>query len=308
MKISVVSPVYKAETMLDELVSRISDSVGNLTEDFEIILVEDGGPDRSWEKIDSICKANPKVKGIKLSRNFGQHYAITAGLEAAAGEWIVVMDCDLQDRPEEIPLLFAETKKGYDLVFARRISRQDGLLKRFSSLLFYKVFGFLTDTRQDPSIANFGIYRNEAIRAILEMKDYIRYFPTMAQWVGFRKGYVDVSHASREDGKSSYSWGKLFSLAFNNILAFSDKPLRLTIQFGLLISLFSGVLGLVYLYKYIIGDIFVLGFASLIISIWFLSGAIIFILGVVGMYVGKTFEKVKGRPVYIIEKKINIEQ
>ena len=163
----------------------------------------------------------------------------------------------------------------------------------------------MTDIKQDSSIANFGIYRRKVVVAILSMQDYIRYFPTMSQWVGFSRTYLDVRHAERAEGKSSYTWGKLIALAFNNIIAFSDKPLRLTIGFGLSIVLFSFILGIMYLIKYFLGHIVVLGFTSLIISIWFLSGVIIATLGMVGTYVGKTFEKAKGRPVFIVSEQIN---
>ncbi|HMB63279.1 MAG TPA: glycosyltransferase family 2 protein, partial [Eudoraea sp.] len=248
------------------------------------------------------------VKGIRLSRNFGQHYAITAGLEKAKGEWIVVMDCDLQDRPEEIPALFEKAQEGYDIVYARRLVRKDGLLKKMASKIFYRLFGYLTDSKQDPSIANFGIYHREVIRSILKMKDHVRYFPTMVQWVGFRSAKLNVDHSRREDGKSSYTWRKLLTLALDNVIAFSDKPLKLTIRLGFVISMISLCIGVFYLYRYLAGEIIVLGFTSLVISIWFLSGLIIFILGILGIYLGKTFDRVKDRPTFIIHEKLNLNE
>lgn len=304
--LSIVSPVYKAENIIDELVEEISKAVLPITKKFEIILVEDGSPDFSWDRIVQKCGKDNKIKGIKLSRNFGQHNAITAGLNAAQGEWIIVMDCDLQDRPDEIPRLFKKAKEGFDIVFARRAIRQDSFLKRLSSRAFYAFFGFLTGTKQDGSIANFGIYHRKVINGVLSMQDYIRYFPTMSQWVGFSRTYLNVKHSERAEGKSSYSWIKLFNLAFNNIIAFSDKPLRLTIWFGIFIVICSFFIGLIYLIKYFMGHIVVLGFTSLIVSIWFLSGVIIATLGMVGVYVGKTFEKAKGRPVFLIQEQLNI--
>jgi dolichol-phosphate mannosyltransferase len=302
--ISIVSPVYKGEKFVFTLVERIHQSVGDLCDKFEIILVEDGSPDHSWEKIEQLCSEFEYVKGIRLSRNFGQHYAITAGLEHTSGRWVVVMDCDLQDLPEEIPNLFKKCQEGFDIVYARRIQRQDTGIKRFSSYVFYKVFSYLTDTKQDHTIANFGIYQQKAIRAILNMNDHVRYFPTMSQWVGFNKTTIDVSHGSRNDG-SSYTLSKLMQLAFDNMIAFSDKPLRLTVKLGTYISIVSFMVGIYYLYLFFSGQIKVLGFTSIMISIWFLSGIIILILGIVGLYVGKIFEAVKGRPKYIISKIIN---
>lgn len=305
LHVSIVSPVYKAESSLKKLVTKIHENVNLITDQYEIILVEDGSPDQSWGKIEQICREDSKVKGIKLSRNFGQHPAITAGLQAAQGNWIILMDCDLQDRPEEIPQLYQKALEGYDLVFATRSVRKDNWLKRMSSKVFYRFFSYMTDTSQDHTIANFGIYHHKAIKAVLSMGDYIRYFPTMSQWVGFKKTKLEVQHGYRDEGESSYTWKKLFSLAWNNIIAFSDKPLRLTVKFGLTISLFSFFIGFYYLLQYVKGKIEVLGYASLIVSIWFLSGIIIMVIGITGIYLGKIFEKVKNRPIYIIEKIIN---
>lgn len=307
-KISVVSPVYLAETIVNELVQRLNKVLAPQFSQFEIILVEDGSPDNSWQQIQLLCETDPNVKGIRLSRNFGQHYAITAGLEYATGDWVVVMDCDLQDRPEEIMPLFEKTKDGHDIVYARRKVRKDSFFKKTSSKIFYRLFGYLTDSKQDPSIANFGIYNRNVIQSVLKMKDYVRYFPTMVQWVGFSSAKLDVEHNSRGDGKSSYTWSKLLRLAFDNVIAFSDKPLRLTIRLGFAISLISMCIGLFYLYKYFAGDIVVVGYASLVISIWFLSGLIVFILGIIGTYLGKTFDKVKDRPTFIITEKLNLNE
>lgn len=305
-EISVVSPVYRAEKLVQPLVEELTQQLGSLSLPFEIILVEDGGPDNSWAIIEQMCAQYPFVKGIKLSRNFGQHYAITAGLQAAIGNWVVVMDCDLQDRPDQIPVLYSKALEGFDLVFARREVRQDSLIKRLSSKLFYWIFSYLTGTHQDSAIANFGIYHKKTISAILSMGDHIRYFPTMSQWVGFRKTHVNILHAPREEGRSSYTLRKLFKLAWDNMIAFSDKPLYLTTRFGLLIAACAGIIGLIYIVKYLKGEIEVLGFTSLMVSIWFLSGVLIFTMGIVGIYVGKTFERSKNRPTFIVEQKINL--
>jgi len=305
MKISIVSPVYMGEKIIQELVSQLNEVSQKICNDYEIILVEDGSPDNSWRVIEEVCKNNSKVKGIKLSRNFGQHYAITCGLEAANGDWIVVMDCDLQDQPEEIPNLFNKAMEGYDIVVAQRENRQDSFFKKISSKLFYKLFSYLTNTEQDTTIANFGIYNRKVIQSILSMNDYIRYFPTMVQWVGFNSVKLKVKHSSRFEGKSSYTFSNLLKLAFNNILSFSDKPLKIFMKLGLYISTISFLIGIIYLLQYFSGHIVVLGFTSIIITITFLSGIIILTLGLVGIYVGKTFEQSKQRPTYIIHKKIN---
>lgn len=304
--ISIVSPVYRAENIVEELVKQVKESVSTITDDFEIILVNDYSPDNSWMKITEECAKDTRVKGINLSRNFGQHYAITAGLNYAKGDWVVVMDCDLQDRPDEIPNLYKKAQEGYDSVFAQRTERKHSFLKQFLSRIFYTLFSYLTETKQDPSVANFGIYKRCVVDAILNMNDQIRFFPTMVQWVGFRKLYLPVNHAERFEGKTSYNLKGLLRLALNTILAFSDKPLRITAKAGFTIAVLSFIVGLVYFVLFLTGNIQVLGFTSLILSVWFLAGIIMMILGMLGLYVGKVFEKVKQRPTFIVSQSCNI--
>lgn len=304
--LSVVSPVYRAENIVEELVRQLHEQLQLITADYEIILVNDASPDASWEKMVKVCAEDKRVIGINLSRNFGQHYAITAGLSYAKGEWVVVMDCDLQDRPDEIPNLYRKAQEGYDSVFAQRTDRTDGFLKKSLSKSFYKLFSYLTETRQDPTVANFGIYRRCVVDAILSMKDQIRFFPTMVQWVGFKKYYLPVQHAERFEGKTSYNFKSLLRLAVNTILAFSDKPLRLTAKAGFFIALFSFFVSMVYFVLYFIGHIKVIGFTSLFLSMWFLSGIIMMILGMLGLYIGKVFEKVKERPTFIVAESKNL--
>ena len=302
MKLSIVSPVYRAENIIPLLIRRIEESVNKITDDYEIILIEDGSPDDSWGVIKDMTKRNTKVIGIKLSRNFGQHYAITAGLHEAKGDWVVVMDCDLQDQPEEIEKLYTKAKEGYDIVLARRKERKDNFFKKMFSIFFYKLLSFFTDTKQDRSVANFGIYHKKVIRSILNMGDIIRVFPIMIQWVGYNKVALDVDHSKREIGKSTYTFSKLFKLAINTFLTFSNKPLMLTVRFGLLISFFSFLVGCFYIYRYVTQGISVLGYTSLILSIWFLAGIIIFSIGILGLYIGKIFDTTKKRPTFIIDE------
>jgi glycosyltransferase involved in cell wall biosynthesis len=302
IQFSIVSPVYKAEGMVQLLVNRIVNSVSLISSNFEIILVDDGSPDSSWKEITEMCSTDSRVKGIKLSRNFGQHHAITAGLDASIGDWIIVMDCDLQDRPEEIQNLYNEAQKGFDIVFARRVERQDRFIKTFTSKLFYKVFSYLSGIEQDGTIANFGIYSRKVINSINSMREPMRAFSPMARWVGFKKTAIDVTHAERFAGKTSYNWSKLIDLALDIAIAYSDKPLKLAIKLGFSISILSLLYAIYNVFAYLAGIITVSGYASLIISIWFLSGLIIFILGIVGLYIGKTFDGIKQRPLYLIDK------
>lgn len=302
--LSIISPVFNAEKIIPFLVESVEKSIQKITPDYEIILVEDGGSDNSWEIIENIAKTNPKVLGVKLSRNFGQHYAITAGLDQSKGDWVVVMDCDLQDQPEEIGKLYNKAQEGFDIVIGSRFDRKDGFFKRFSSKIFYRTLGYLTGSEQDETVANFGIYSRNVVNAVISLRESIRYFPTMVKWVGFKSTKVSVEHGKREQGASNYNFKRLINLALDIILAFSDKPIRILTKTGLLISVISVLIAFVYFIKWLKGDVLVLGYTSLIISIWLLSGMILSTLGIIGLYVGKTFEGVKNRPIYIIEKTI----
>lgn len=303
--LSIVSPIYKGEHMLDELVARIETAVINITDNYEIILVNDCFPDNSWDKIKEICTKDKKVKGLNLSRNFGQHYAITAGLKEAKGEWVVIMDCDLQDRPEEIPNLYKKAQEGYDTVFAEIIEREDRFMKKWTSRAFSYVFAYFTDSPVDKKTNNFGIYNRKVIDAVLSMGDYIKCFPIEVRWVGFKIGYHPVIKDARAEGTSGYTWSKLFSFAFNNIIAFSNKPLKMALRLGFFIVFLSLCLAIYYFVRYLLGGIAVSGFTTLIISLWLIAGILISLIGILGIYLGHVFDKVKDRPVYIIEDRAN---
>ena len=302
--ISIVSPVYRAEKILPILVSEINLVMERIGEDYEIILVDDRSPDNSWEVMKVLSSQNSKIKSIRLSRNFGQHSDIFAGLTKTKGDWVVVMDCDMQDQPKEIAKLYKKALEGYDIVLGQRENRKDKFLKKLSSKLFYKVFNYLSGGQFNNEIGNFGIYKKKVIDSILNISDYIKFFPLFINWVGFKSVSIPIEHGEREEGKSSYSISRLLKLAFNVIVSFSDKPLRLFINFGLGISILSFVLGIYYLYLSITHKITQPGFSSLILSIWFLSGIIISCIGIVGVYLGKTFDQAKNRPTFIIDEEL----
>lgn len=310
MMISVVSPIYKGERMLDLLIERNTAVLRQMIADglidtYEIVLVNDASPDDSWTKMKELCANDNHIKGINLSRNFGQHYAITAGLSKVSGDWIVVMDCDLQDRPEEIPNLYKKAQEGYDTVFAELIERDDRFMKKFTSRAFSYFFAYFTDSPVEKKTNNFGIYSRKVIDAVLSMGDYIKCFPIEVRWVGFRIGYHPVIKDARAEGTSGYTWAKLFAFAFDNIIAFSNKPLKLAMQFGFCIVIFSVLLALYYLIRYLTGGIGVSGFATIAISLWLIAGIIISLIGMVGIYLGRVFDKVKNRPTFIIKEDIN---
>jgi len=298
--ISVVIPVYKAADCLDELVSRLVAALETITEDFECLLIEDCGGDDSWEMICDIAKADPRFKGIQFSRNFGQHYGITAGLDFCQGDWIIVMDCDLQDQPEEIPNLYHKALEGFDVVLGRRKNRQDNTSKQLSSQLFFKLFNYLTDMDYDPGVGNFRIISSKVVTNCRNMRENLRFFPGMVEWMGFSTTTIDVNHAKRSAGETSYTFAKLLQLATDTIIAYSDKPLRLSIRLGFSIAALALIFGSALLIYATFFDVPIMGWSSLIVSLYFLGGIIIANLGIIGIYLGKTFDESKKRPLYII--------
>ncbi|MDR2836326.1 MAG: glycosyltransferase family 2 protein [Bacteroidales bacterium] len=306
IRISVVSPVYRAEKIVSELVKQLHEKLSEITNDYEIILVNDASPDNSWFAISNECKKDIRVKGINLSRNFGQHYAITAGLSFANGEWVVVMDCDLQDRPDEIQNLYKKSQEGYDIVYAQRVERQDKFFKRLSSRLFHNVYSYLSGIQTDKSIANFGIYHHKVIEEFNKMKEAVRFFPSLVEYLGFQKTAIEVKHAERFEGKTSYSFSKLLRLSTDVILSNSNKPLKLTVKLGFIISMISFLLAFYNVIAHLFGIIKVEGFTTTVFSIWFVGGLILLVLGVVGLYIGKIFDQVKGRQIFIIRNTCNL--
>ncbi len=300
--LSVVIPVYKAENCLDELYRRLKSALETISPEFEIVLVEDCGGDRSWEIIEQLASRDGRVKGIQFSRNFGQHYGITAGLDYCNGDWVVVMDCDLQDRPEEIPRLYAKAQEGYDIVLARRGKRQDPLLKRCTSWLFYKLFSYLADIEYDAQTGNFRIMSRKVVKSVRIMREQLRFFGGLVQWLGFPAACVEVEHAARFDGKSSYTFAKLWKLASETIIAYSDKPLRLAVSFGFLMAFFAFCCGIYIFVRVLLYSSPVLGWGSLFVSLYFIGGIIIANLGVLGIYMGKAFDESKRRPLYVVRQ------
>lgn len=306
MQLSIVSPIYKGEKMLDELVRRITMSVTTITDEYEIILVNDQSPDDSWNVIKRICQEDKHVKGVNLSRNFGQHYAITAGLSLVQGEWIVVMDCDLQDRPEEIPNLYRKAKEGgFDIVYAQRQERQDKFLKRLSSTAFHAVFDWLSGIKSDKTIANFGIYHNQVIKEYNKMPERARAFGSLIRYLGFSVGYQPVVHAERAEGTSGYNFARLMKLAFDVMISNTNKPLKMAVELGLVMAVFSFVLALYNVFAKLFGVISVQGYTTTVFSIWFVGGILLMMMGVLGLYIDKIFEQVKGRQLFIIKEIIN---
>lgn len=307
MKLSVVSPVYRGEKMLDELVRRIEAAVSELTADYEVLLVNDCSPDGSWKRISELCAANHHVKGINLSRNFGQPYAITAGLSYAKGDYVAVIDCDLQNKPEDLPALFRKAQEGYDIVSARRVVRGgDTALKRLSSAVFHRTYDFLSGMETDKAVAEFGVYSRKIVDVYCSIPEYSRSFVELIHTLGFRKSTVDVLHDHRLEGKSSYNLYRLLKLSFNAIISNSNRPLYIAVTLGLLMSGLSFLMAIYNVFAKFAGLNEVVGYTSTIFSIWFVGGILLLMMGVLGLYIGKIFDQVKGRPVFIVSDTLNI--
>ena len=302
--LSVVSPVFNARECLDELYRRIQTAVQPITVDFEIVLVDDASRDDSWQVIQSLAAKDPRVRGIHLARNFGQHHAVTAGLEAARGEWIIVLDCDLQDRPEEIPRLYAMARdEGHLCVMGRRAQRQGGLLRRLQSWVFYRLFSYLTDIPYDGSVSNYSIARRQVVDDVLRMRESVKYYPGFLFWLGYPSGFLDVQHDARFAGSTSYTFRKLWRHSQSIIFAHSTRPLELCVTLRLIVAVLAVIVGGAYLLWAALYGSAVSGWASLIISLYFSTGAIIFTIGIVGLYVGRIFTEVKGRPAYVVRSR-----
>lgn len=300
--VSIVSPIYRSRDTIATLCSQLIDLKKTLPIELEIILVSDGCPDDSWSECVRATQKHDEVVAINLSRNFGQHNAIFAGLEHSKGEYVIVMDCDLQDRPDQIPILFGKAEEGYDVVFAQRKNRQDSSWKIFKSKVFYKILAWLTDTEQKSEIANFGIYSRKAIDSVISLQEDHRFFPTLIRWVGFKSTAIEVQHGLREFGQSSYSFSKLMTLGLTTIIYFSNKPLILMVKAGIVVALSSLLVALATIVAYFLHLISVPGWASVVVLLWFSFGINILGMGLLGLYIGATLDNSKNRPTYIVSE------
>lgn len=300
MKISVVVPVYGCPEAVEPLCERVSNTVKQIADDYEIILVNDACPRNSWQEIEKVCEKDKHVIGIEMSRNFGQIRAITAGLDYCDGDWVVVMDCDLQDRPEGILDLYQKAQEGYDVVFARRKDRKDKASVKALSKGFYKIYDYFTDGHYDNSICNFSISRKEVIHKYCQMREQNRAYTLFLKWLGYRQTAIDIEADKRLAGKSGYNFRKKIRMATEFITAQSNKPLLFAVRLGILIAIGAFVFMLVQIIKYFVTGDVPSGWTSMIVSLYLLGGIILFFMGILGIYIGYIFNEVKNRPLYVI--------
>ena len=300
-----VIPVLNEEFNVNKLVDELKKNVLKISEDFEIIFIDDGSVDDTWAVIEKEAKLDNRIIGLKLSRNFGHHYAITAGIHQAIGNWVVVMDGDLQDRPDVIPHLVEKANQGFDVVFVNRVDRPESLSYKVLQKIFYSILRFLSGFDFDSRQANFSIISRKVVEAFKSFPESARFYGSTIKWLGFKVSSIDASHGKRFQGKPSYTLRKRFKLASDIILAFSDRPLRMAIGLGITISLLSILMVIWIVIGVYSWGFTVIGWPSLVAAIFFSTGIILIVLGIIGVYLGQIFREVKSRPLYIISETTN---
>jgi dolichol-phosphate mannosyltransferase len=268
---------------------------------YEILLIDDRSPDGAWEEIERLVVLDPNVCGVRLSRNFGQHAAITAGLSRARGDWVVVLDCDLQDPPEEIPRLFQEAQRGHDIVFGRRSRKPTGPLRRTLARLYFGGLRLFAGVRLDGQYGTFSIISRRVVDAFLALGDRDRHYLFILNWLGFDVSAVDYEPAARYAGRSSYSLRRLVTHGLDGVFFQTTVLLRWIVYLGFALTL-GGLGGVAYLVSRRIGGTAYPGWTSLAVLLIALCGFIILSTGVAGLYVGKVFEQSRGRPLFVVDR------
>jgi dolichol-phosphate mannosyltransferase len=297
-----VVPVYNEQDTLPELQSRLAQLLGRLDGEAEVILVDDGSTDHSWPLIVGLHVADPRFKGLRLSRNFGHQVAITAGMDLAAGDATVVMDADLQDPPEVVLEMAQRWREGYEVVYGVREDRSsDSWFKRSSASLFYSILGRLTDVEIPKNVGDFRLVDRRAVEAFKAMREGDRFVRGMYAWIGFRQIGVPYQRAERHAGSTKYPVKKMLRLAADGMIGFSRLPLKLALKLGTFFAVVALLGGMSVVGLNIFGAT-VPGWTSLLVAICFLGGLQLAVLGVIGAYLGRTYEETLGRPLYIVSQ------
>jgi polyisoprenyl-phosphate glycosyltransferase len=300
VELSVVVPVYGCRDCLEPLHEQLTTAVRTITTNYEIVFVDDRSPDGSWPVLEKLAAADPRVKAIRLSRNFGQHAAITSGLAASRGEWTVVMDCDLQDPPEAIPSLYARAKEGFDMVLARRKQRTHSAIRLALARAYFKLLNMFVGTNIDGAYGTFSILNRKVVDAYLSLGDRDRHYLFVLYWLGFEHGSIDVEHKDRAAGRSSYTIGRLLRHAVSGVFFQTTNLLLYIVYVGFVVAA-AGVLGAIYLIFVWVVAHPPAGFTSLAVLVLVIGGFIIMSTGVTGLYIGRVFQQVKGRPLYVVD-------
>lgn len=305
--LSIIIPCLNEESNIQPMYQRLHAVLAAMGCDYEIIFIDDGSRDGTFERISAVHALDPKVGGISFSRNFGHQAALLAGLQYARGALVVTMDGDLQHPPEAIPLLAEKFREGYDIVNTRRIDHQEtGAFKKLSSGLFYRLMSYLSDTRVEPSGADFRLMGRKAVDAFLHFPERSRFTRGLVSWMGFRQAVVEYQAAARASGHTKYTLSRMARLALDAITSFSSRPLRISFYTGLLVSLLGMAYGLYIFFSFLSGKT-IQGWASLMLTLLIIGGVVLINLGIVGEYIARIFNEVKGRPLYFIKAQAGLE-
>lgn len=303
VKYSIVIPIYNEEESFPVLVKRLREVMDQLDGPVEVVLVDDGSRDLSYELMVAANREDPRFKVLQLSRNFGHQIAITAGMDVAAGQAVIVMDADLQDPPEVILQMAARWQEGYEVVYALREHREgETLFKRKTATIFYGIQRRLAEIDQPMEVGDFRLVDRKALDAFLQMRERNRYVRGMFAWVGFKQTAVPYTRASREAGESKYPLRKMARLAIDGFVGFSTAPLRFALTLGLLMAAASVAYGIVAIVLKLAGLSLVSGYASLLVTITFLGGVQLTVIGMVGQYVARIYDEARARPLYLVRE------
>ena len=300
-EINVVVPVYGCGSCLETLHERLVQSLSRTGADWEIIYVDDCSPDESWNRLAGFAASDPRVRAFHMSRNFGQHAAITAGLAQSRGEWTVVMDCDLQDPPEEIPRLYEIARKGHDLVLTTRLRRAQNPFRKLAARVYFKARNFFFKTDIGSEYSTLSILSRKVVNAFLSVGDRDRQYMLILHWLGFRPAVLEIQHSSREAGHSSYTLGTLVRVALDGMFFQTTVLLRWIVYTGFAVAVLGALAAAGIVYSYMVENPLP-GWTSLSVLILLIGGFIIISTGISALYVGKIFDQVKGRPLYVIDR------
>jgi glycosyltransferase involved in cell wall biosynthesis len=307
-RLSLVVPMYNESETCGLFFDHVLPIISSVTDDFEIICVNDGSSDATEEKLVATSARDARIKVINLSRNFGKEIALSAGIDFATGDAVIPIDCDLQDPPELIPEMVARWRDGADTVFAIRTNRQsDSYLKRTTAALFYRVIGRLSDVPIPPNSGDFRLMNRAVTDAVKAMPERNRFMKGLYAWVGYRADAIEYTRPVRIAGRSKWKVWQLWNLALEGIFSFSTVPLRIWTYLGLVITILSALYGAFIILRTLIQGVDVPGYASLLVTILFLSGVNMIGLGILGEYVGRIFVEVKQRPLYVVRSTVGIE-
>jgi dolichol-phosphate mannosyltransferase len=301
--LSIVIPVYNDEEVLDELVRRLIPVAESLSEQYEVIFIDDGSRDQSWKILMKLQKENANLKIIKLARNFGQSNSTAAGLDHANGDFIVIMDSDLQDRPEDIPKLIQSMEDNdTDMAIVKWISRKDSFMKILVSKLFHNVSNRITNLHYEPGLGVFRVLKKSALDQITSIPETTGTTLSLMYWSGFEYSIVELQRDPRYAGASGYNLRKMLKLAADRIFSYSRLPIRVATYIGLTVGGLSVIFGIYLIIKRLINADIPAGWTSTLVIIAFLFGINFFFLGIIGEYLGRTYLETKGRPKYIISR------